>query len=883
MRWIYALISFAFGTVLFAQNFTISGEVQNEEGAPLPNAIVTLYEGEDIIKFTKSNTEGKFHLKTDKTGYFGLAITHLDFEEYVETIQIESTDIKLDLGVFPMDKRNVELATAVISANPYKTKDTVNLMVDKYRKGFEFSVEDLLKEIPGFEIDKDGQISINKTPVSSVLIEGDDLFSSAYSILTQNMPSEPLETIQIIKNHSKNKSLRGVQQNDEMVLNLLLKEEEKGNWISTIELASTSYIENMQQVKFNLMNFKSDRKLYTLFNYNNLGKEEMAGVSYLFQPKYSSDLETVNELLKNEGNEFNDFRAQSFLRDNRDNFNNDALGALNYIKNFPKNSKLQLMGIFNRTERNRYTDRLYHFNFEDENFSNQEYKHWKRTNLNSVGKIEIEKDFKHSTLNFSNRIFYQDGRNDNQFRLNDETSFQDQKAYFAKTEHQLNYSIKLDSISALSMVGMVVHQNKRAHYFENTDLFTAISGQDWGDLAHQQLSEKMTFLGFKTAYAQNIKEKRYIEIQLGGEWKQNENRSNLSLNDGAQIHVLPDYQNQIELNLTHIYSSQKLSYEFNKRWGMTIELKSQYLKSQLNDFYFDNQESENFYLSPKIQLKYVHFKYGSLNLGYIRNYALLNARNFYRNFVFNGDRNLQNNELHFDALGSHLLSMNYQYEKGKNKIEADLNYMKNDDYLSSNSLIQPDFNQITQILLKNNHYFDSGLSLSRFLNFINSRVGITQRFSNFNYENRVNNSNRIANTQNVYRLEAKFKSGWLSKLNTEAKYRWEKTFHSSDNLKQNYDTHLFGWNVYYTINNKFRIESLFEYQYNGNTAQKALKFFDIKAQYALNEKIQFYTQLNNLFNEKYVETYRIDNVSETFYKQQIIPLHIVLGCRMNLL
>src|SRR5690606_25906014 len=105
----------------------------------------------------------------------------------------------------------------------------------------------------------------------------------------------------------------------------------------------------------------------------------------------------------------------------------------------------------------------------------------------------------------------------------------------------------------------------------------------------------------------------------------------------------------------------------------------------------------------------------------------------------------------------------------------------------------------------------------------------------------------------------------------------------SNQFQANYRNEFFDVNLHYTFSPKFRIESRFEILNYGNTNQNLISFWDIKLNYRpAQSNIHFYLNLNNLLNQKHIERYTVDNISETYFRQRLIPLHIVLGCRFNL-
>ena len=242
----------------------------------------------------------------------------------------------------------------------------------------------MLKKLPGITVDSEGKIKFGDKEVERVMVENDDLFERGYQTLTQNMPTKPLDKVQVLKNHSRNKLLKGIENSESVAINLTLKEDAKSKWFGNTLLASTSYKEDMHQAKLNLINFSKRKKIYALFNYNNLGINEMKGVEYLINPSLNKDVENVGTNLKTLS--IINLHSKNWqFEDKRTNFNNDKLASLNYIYNFPKNWKLTFVTVFNTTENHNFIDSYYKFNYNNVNFTNIDSKIWKQNRQNIVG------------------------------------------------------------------------------------------------------------------------------------------------------------------------------------------------------------------------------------------------------------------------------------------------------------------------------------------------------------------------------------------------------------------------------------------------------------------------------------------------------------------
>lgn len=215
-------------------------------------------------------------------------------------------------------------------------------------------------------------------------------------------------------------------------------------------------------------------------------------------------------------------------------------------------------------------------------------------------------------------------------------------------------------------------------------------------------------------------------------------------------------------------------------------------------------------------------------------------------------------------------------------LNFNINFFRNEDYLSNNMIVNPDYTFNQTILVKNNSNLSSELELRKYLKFIKSRFSILTSYNLSNYENSINNQPLIKTNFTNWKAGFEMKSGWTKFVNYEFGYDWIFNKISSEVNSNNYMDQKGFANLYFAVNTQFRIESYLEYYKFGNTNQKTTQFWDIKINY-ISKKYDFniFVQGNNLLNSNSIQRYSINNISESLYNQRLIPLHIVFGINKN--
>lgn len=877
------LFFFIFFSKISAQT-EIKGLILSENKQPVLRANVILTDSQDqIITFVFSNKDGSFLLNTDTFGNFSLQISAMGYisKKFQFSVIKRNENKDFKTLILEADKVNEIKEVVITRTSPIKIKkDTIEYSAGNFSNGTEQNVEDLLKKLPGITILNDGKIKFGNKEVSRVMIENDDLFENGYQTLTQNMPAKPLDKIQVLKNYSKNKLLKNIEESESIALNLTLKEDAKGKWFGNVLLASTSYQEEMRQGKLNLMNFTKRKKVYLLFNANNLGLNEMNGVEYLINPSSESDVENIGTNI-NTLSTVNLHQKNFQFNDRRTNFNHDQLYSLNYVYNFKKEWKFKFVTIFNETENRNYISSYYKFNFNGLDFINNEDRTWKQNNRNIVGKLELSKDFKNnSTFQFYNKISSLDENNNNVFLFNGQLNNQIGKNELFANENRLTYTRKIDSSKALVAVARYIYQSRPYNFTDENDVFSKILNNPEAQKINQTIDSKMNFAGLKLSYLKKYADGHNLELQLGNEFRKDDLSSDLkvfNVNNEVINFDRSDFINSTDYLQNTIFGQIKYGKK-GERWSYGFTVLNQMIHSDLNQ-----NKQDGFYTSPSANIGFQNRKMGNFNLNAARKFSTISMNDVYANYIYHGNRNFRQNTTGFTVLPAYHFGLNYNVgEQTSQYLNFSVSFSGSEDYLSNNLIINPDYTFNQTILVKNSSSLSSGLELRKYLKFIKSRLSIISSYMGSDYENSINNQPLIKTRFTSFKTGFEMKSGWMRFINYELGYEWNFNRISSDINSNRYIDQKGFVNMYFTVNPQLRIESSIEYYKFGNTGQRTTQFWDIKADYRSEKyNVNIFVQGNNLLNSDSIQRYSISNISESLYTQRLIPRHIVLGINKN--
>jgi len=221
---------------LFAQSpvrATIKGSICDTAGVNISSAMVMLLNTKDstLVNFTQADEKGEFEFRSLKnTGYL-LKISHMSFLPYQKIISVSATDIN-DLGKITLKLISKMLMEVVIKAAraPLKFRgDTIEYDASSFKVPPGSTVEDLLRRLPGIEVDADGNIKSQGKDVKRVYVEGKSFFGDDPKSATKNLGAETISKVQVFDEKSEQSKLTGIDDGvkDNKAMNLSLKEEFK--------------------------------------------------------------------------------------------------------------------------------------------------------------------------------------------------------------------------------------------------------------------------------------------------------------------------------------------------------------------------------------------------------------------------------------------------------------------------------------------------------------------------------------------------------------------------------------------------------------------------------------------------------------------------------
>jgi hypothetical protein len=215
-----------------AQNITIEGTVMDSTiKKPLNYATISLANAKDssLISFTRANDAGFFQIKNVTAGKYLISISYVGYQFTWLAVKAGTTQV-LSLGNIYLQNTATMSAVTVTARRPpvVINGDSIEFNSENFKTQPNAVVEDMLKKMPGIEVDKSGGITVNGKSVSKVYVNGKEFFTGDPKMATRNLAADAVDKIQIYDKKSDQAMFTGIDDgNEETAINIKTKKDRK--------------------------------------------------------------------------------------------------------------------------------------------------------------------------------------------------------------------------------------------------------------------------------------------------------------------------------------------------------------------------------------------------------------------------------------------------------------------------------------------------------------------------------------------------------------------------------------------------------------------------------------------------------------------------------
>lgn len=319
----------------FGQNVKLKGEVTDTLRQPLAYANILAEPAENLeMRFAIADERGRFQLSLQRGISYHIKVSFLGYKS--QFFDFSATkDAEKKFVLIENDEQLKEVTIDVKQAVTVK-KDTIRYLTDFFVTGEERKLRDVLKKLPGVEVDRAGNVMVNGKIVTRVLVENKQFFTGDSKLAVNNIPADAVNEIEVLDNYSDIAILKGLESSNELAMNVKLKENKKNFIFGDIETALG--IANKYVVHPSIFFYSPKRSISAIGDFNNIGKKSFTFKDYLdFEGGYNKILLNPSAYFSFLNDDFSSFlTSQDFKRSNH------SFGALNLNQTI--NDKTELLG-----------------------------------------------------------------------------------------------------------------------------------------------------------------------------------------------------------------------------------------------------------------------------------------------------------------------------------------------------------------------------------------------------------------------------------------------------------------------------------------------------------------------------------------------------------
>jgi hypothetical protein len=258
---------------VFSQNHGVKGRV-TVTGA----SIVILNKKDSVIQaFTRSKADGNFMLNQLSSDNYILLATYPNYADYTEEFVLDSNHLLKDFGNIKLTPLSVLLNEVIIKGTISAVRikgDTTEYNAKAYKLNPNDKVEDLLKRLPGIQVDRNGRITAQGQAVNKVLVDGEEFFGDDPVLVTQNIRADMVDKIQLYDKKRDRSAFTGIDDGvKNKTINVVLKEDKKNGYFGKLAAGSGTDKYYKSEGMFNL--FKPKQKLSAYGIWGNDGKTNL--------------------------------------------------------------------------------------------------------------------------------------------------------------------------------------------------------------------------------------------------------------------------------------------------------------------------------------------------------------------------------------------------------------------------------------------------------------------------------------------------------------------------------------------------------------------------------------------------------------------------------
>ena len=272
MRLYFNLLFLLITGIGYAQEFNISGKVTGNDSVPLEAATVYAEKINDssLVGYTISEKDGSFLLQGEtEAEKINLFVSYAGYVPHKKSLEVKKQMGLGNISLAVMDITLDEVTLTATRAPIIVKQDTLEFNANSFNTRQDANLEDLMKKLPGVEVDTDGNITVNGKPVSRILVNGKEFFGNDPKIATKNLPKEIIDKVQVTDTKTRSEEFTGKAGDpDNKTINIELKEDKNKGYFA--RLTAGGGTDDRYEISGIGNYFKDEMRISALASSNNI-------------------------------------------------------------------------------------------------------------------------------------------------------------------------------------------------------------------------------------------------------------------------------------------------------------------------------------------------------------------------------------------------------------------------------------------------------------------------------------------------------------------------------------------------------------------------------------------------------------------------------------
>lgn len=656
--------------ILFGQNdslVTIKGIIKDSINSPVQNAVIKFKpdsSGTNITAFAFSNTDGIYLLQVPKIDSGYMEVSCIGYATLVKKIIIQkNSEEKMD---FVLSLSESFLPPVSVTASPkiIQKKDTIVFNAEPYKKENQQNIEDLLKSMPGFQINENGKLTFNGQAIDRVLVENDDLFGGDYVPLTQNVTPDKIRQIEVITNYKDNSDLsQQLNAGSQQVVNL--------KFIKTIAKVFGSIDAGIPVTRYdskaNVISLIPKAKFVTIGNANSTGK--LASFEPDTPSSNSADPGNAENLQSLKKTWIPDMHVPNVLDPLWTRLNHSAYFSTNAQFNITKSFVLKAVVKLGCNKYSQSETSIQSFHDSPNLLIIKEHNNiYKKNNFNhfqlygrysSGTKFQVTNTtdlYNNKTTDSTNGVLLQLPSRQNLF----------DKLFYLKNELKATYVINPKSL--ISITDNLNYGAMPQEYGFSpllADSIFKIPGQ-FNSLLQDQNS-KITNHGISLNYSRKIKKSNFrIEVGLKSSYQKFNSYMQVIDSTNVKVNLDPAFANNVKYTGRELYSNVLFSSTVSNKLNYTISIKANAL-SLIFDSTFNKTYFNKIYILPSLNINFAFSNNSRVSFSYVPSVNSPYINQLYNGYIFTNFLRLEKGSGTLQPGIYHRFNLNYNFADLVNK------------------------------------------------------------------------------------------------------------------------------------------------------------------------------------------------------------------------